>query len=130
MIKVRDTFGTTMVSKGKRASNETAYVNVSGDIYVKNEHGHITYFRYGDQDAGYTFEYAPDGNLSTISSTLGWTWTHNHSSEFKGWTVRNCLEKWRVSEEHCGNVYVSETGIQTTGQAAGFLGLPQRSNCC
>lgn len=110
------------------ATKERTHVNNAGDHYAVNEDGHITFFRFRDNHASFSFAYGEDGTVEAISSSMGWTWTKTRSEEFSGWVIRNYFDRWQVKEEECGLVYVDATGIKTTGKNPEMMGLPETSH--
>lgn len=111
--------------KDKR-TGDVAYVNKYGDRYIKDAAGRVTVFRYRHSDTTYSMTYGDDGEVSSISSSIGWAWTRVSNKEFTGWLVMNYFECWKVSEEECGKVTVDELGIGCEAGSEAPMGLPER----
>ena len=111
-----------------RSSNtnkkEQLRVNMRGDVYALSTNGQVSSFRYANQDTSFSFSYDNRGNLEAISSSAGWTWAKSDTEEFSGWVVRNYFDRWQVSLNQVGEVYVNQSGIQTTKNNPSILALP------
>lgn len=126
MVNVSAGYATAPLMKQRDSTREVTRVNMSGDVYKRNRLGLITFYRYSHHGDQFTFDYAEDGTLVAINSSSGWSWTKVNSKDFAGWVVHNFFERWRVPADHCGDLYVDEQGIQSTGKNAAILNLPQR----
>jgi hypothetical protein len=102
-------------------------VNMRGDVYAINSKGQVSSFRYVDQDTSFSFSYDDRGNLQTISSSAGWTWSKTETNDFTGWVVRNYFDRWQVPSDDVGEVYVNHSGIHTTRNSASIMALPELS---
>ena len=95
-----------------------------GDVYALNTNGQVSSFRYANQDTSFAFMYDDRGNLEEISSSAGWTWAKTETEEFSGWVVRNYFDRWQVSSDEVGEVFVNQSGIHTTRNNLSILALP------
>lgn len=102
-------------------------LNMRGDVYAINSKGQVSSFRYADQDTSFSFSYDDRGNLQTISSSAGWTWSKTETNDFNGWVIRNYFDRWQVPTEDVGEVYVNHSGIHTTRNSASLMALPELS---
>ena len=109
---------------GATNKKEQHKVNIRGDVYSLNSNGQVSSFRYANQDTSFAFTYDNRGNLEEISNSAGWTWAKTESEEFSGWVVRNYFDRWQVSSDEVGEVFVNQSGINTTKHNLSILALP------
>ncbi|MBC7999600.1 MAG: hypothetical protein IAF58_16735 [Leptolyngbya sp.] len=108
--------------------SEVTFLNQFGDRFSKDGNGRVSTFRYRDVDTSYSISYDSRGDVSSISSSHGWTWSRVEDGEARGWLIRNYFDMWQVEERDCGEVLVDDEGIKCTTGSASLLGLPERSN--
>ncbi len=106
--------------------SEVTFINQHGDRFSKDEEGRVTTFRYREVETSYSISYDERGDVSSISSTAGWTWTRLDAGSSRGWLIRNYFDAWQVEERECGEVLVDEEGIKCTAGSTAILGLPER----
>ncbi len=111
-------------SNAARAIRELALVNGQGDTYRQNKLGQVIDFTYRQNDKSYCFEYSANGEVSSISSSDGWSWTRIRD----GWAVRNYFDSWTVSSAECEAVKVTLDGIHAMGKDPSLMGLPMRKH--
>ncbi|HEY9682930.1 MAG TPA: hypothetical protein V6C86_15245 [Oculatellaceae cyanobacterium] len=116
-------FETNSRSNGPNG-REQHRVNMRGDVYALNTNGQVSSFRYANQDTSFSFAYDNRGNLEAISSSAGWTWAKSETEDFSGWVVRNYFDRWQVSTDEVGEVYVNQSGIHTTKNNLSAMALP------
>ncbi|HEY9786132.1 MAG TPA: hypothetical protein V6D17_12065, partial [Candidatus Obscuribacterales bacterium] len=92
-------------------TSDVTYVNKLGDRFTKDLRGRITSFRYRHNDTTYCMSYDEQGQITSVSSSDGWTWTRVQTEDYSGWLVRNYFERWQVSSRECGTVIADENGI-------------------
>jgi hypothetical protein len=112
---------------GQRSIKDLSLVNNHGDSYRQNKSGQVTEFLYKQSDKSYEFEYTEAGELQSIASSDGWSWTRICDSRFDGWVIRNYFDSWTVSRKDCESVTVGHEGIQAIGAETAQMGLPLRS---
>lgn len=110
----------------KKPMRELGQVNRHGDTFRKNFAGQVTYFRYSHSSRSLSFGWDSQGNVSTIDSSDGWSWTKVQESHFDGWLVRNYFDSWTVSSHQCQCVIVTADGVSVSGSDASMMGLPVR----
>ncbi|MCC6979566.1 MAG: hypothetical protein IT343_14705 [Candidatus Melainabacteria bacterium] len=106
--------------------SEVTFLNQHGDRFSKDGDGKVTLFRYRDIETLYSISYDERGDVSSISSSAGWTWTRLDAGASRGWLIRNYFDAWQVEERECGEVLVDEEGIKCTAGSVAILGLPER----
>jgi len=112
---------------GQRSIKDLSLVNIHGDSYRQNKSGQVTEFLYKQTDKSYAFEYTELGELQSIASSDGWSWTRICDSKFDGWIIRNYFDSWTVSRKDCESVTVGHEGIQAIGAETEQMSLPLRS---
>ncbi len=109
-----------------KGSSDRTYRNSLMDTYSRNEQGRITSYRYGRTDTTYWVSYDTGGDVASVCSSDGRVWSRVTSDKFSGWLVRSYFERWQVSDNDCGDVFVTEDGLSANGPKADMLGLPER----
>jgi hypothetical protein len=110
----------------KKPLREFGQVNRHGDTYRKNSAGQVTYFRYSHSGKSFSFGWDAKGNVCTIDSSDGWSWTRAQDAHFDGWLARNYFDSWSVSRTGCHLVTVTEDGVTAFGDSPAQMGLPVR----
>ncbi|CAM6002435.1 unnamed protein product [Sphagnum balticum] len=98
LVKQQDTSQSSTCNRrqrmAQRSLRELALLNSRGDSYKQNRSGQITDYAYKQNDKTYTFEYSDSGELQSIASSDGWTWSRVSDNRFDGWLVRNYFDSW------------------------------------
>ena len=117
-------------SAGPKFANQK-YTNKYDDTYKKNKLGQITDYTYNDNEKSFSFGYDANGNVCSINSSDGWSWTRiivsGSSDSYIGWSVRNYFDSWHVTDADCQSVSITAEGISTLGNNTSKMGLPERS---